>query len=153
MAKFSISITLFFVSFFIQAQKNPIKNLDWLVGTWKIASSQGIIQESWEMKNDSVLVGKSMFIKDGKEIPQETLTLVKEGNDVFYISTVIGQNNNLPVKFKVLFQRGTEFICENLTHDFPQRIAYRRIGQSLFASIEGKKNGKYGKQNFDFKGE
>jgi hypothetical protein len=54
------------------------------------------------------------------------------------------------VKFKVIFLKATEFICENPAHDFPQRIAYRRIKQQLFASTEGKKNGRYNKQNFDF---
>jgi hypothetical protein len=44
-----------------------------------------------------------------------------------------------------------EFICENPSHDFPQRIAYRRIENDLFASIEGRKNNKYSKQNYDFK--
>ncbi|NBP69944.1 MAG: hypothetical protein EBU52_14495 [Cytophagia bacterium] len=36
------------------------------------------------------------------------------------------------------------------THDFPQRIAYRRVKNQLYASIEGLKKGKYQKQNFDF---
>jgi hypothetical protein len=107
--------------------------------------------EQWQIANDSTLIGKSLFVKNGTDtIPQETIELAFRNGEWFYIPTVINQNNAQPVRFKVIFSKGTEFISENPAHDFPQRIAYRRIKNQLFASIEGKKNGKYGKQNFDF---
>jgi hypothetical protein len=107
--------------------------------------------ENWEVINDSTLAGKSFFIKDNKDtIPQETIELTFRNGTWNYIPTAIGQNNNQPVAFRVIFQKGSEFIAENPAHDFPQRIAYRRIKNQLFASIEGRMNGKYGKQNFDF---
>jgi len=126
----------------------------WLTGTWKITTSNGSIVEQWKITNDSTLTGNSVFIRNGTDtIPQETVELAYRNGDWYYIPTVQLQNNNEPVKFKVILLKGTEFISENTAHDFPQRIAYRRIKQQLFASIEGKKNGRYGKQNFDFTGE
>ena len=50
----------------------------------------------------------------------------------------------------MIFISGLEFIAENPAHDFPQRIQYRRIGEKLYASIEGKNGDKYGKINFDY---
>jgi hypothetical protein len=130
------------------------ESLKWVVGTWKINTGNGTVCETWELSDDSTLRGKSSFIKQNKDtIPQENLQIAFRNGDWYYISTVVGQNNNQPVSFKIIFQRGTEFISENPAHDFPQRIAYRRVKQQLFASIEGKNKGKYSKQNFDFNAE
>lgn len=131
------------------AQKNSTPT--WLAGTWKINTGNGSIVEQWKVLNDSTLQGKSMFVKTaGDSALQETLVLSYRKGEWNYTSTVVGQNNNLPVSFKIIFMGRTEFISENKTHDFPQRISYRRIKNNLFASIEGARNGKYTKQNFDF---
>jgi Domain of unknown function (DUF6265) len=123
----------------------------WMTGTWKINAGAGTIVEEWKIANDSTLSGKSYFVKNGTDtIPQETIELSFRNGDWYYIPTVKNQNNAQPVSFKIILLKGTEFISENPAHDFPQRIAYRRIKNQLFASIEGKRNGKYGKQNFDF---
>jgi hypothetical protein len=123
----------------------------WLSGTWKISTAGGLIVEQWKIINDSTLRGKSVFVKNGRDtVPQETVELAYRNGDWYYTPTVQAQNNNEPVKFKVIFLRPSEFICENPAHDFPQRITYRRVKHQLFASIEGKKNGRYNKQNFDF---
>jgi len=122
-----------------------------MAGTWKINTGSGSIVEQWHIANDSTLSGKSSFVKNGTDtIPQETIELAFRNGDWYYIPTVKNQNNSQPVSFKVILLKGSEFISENPAHDFPQRIAYRRIKNQLFASIEGRRNGKYSKQNFDF---
>lgn len=146
---FSILFFLMTCSNICFSQKS--EQLKWLAGTWTINTSNGVITEQWQVANDSTLKGKSFFIKNGTDtIPQETIELAFRNGDWHYSPIVVNQNNNQPVSFKVIFIKGTELISENPTHDFPQRIAYRRIKNQLFASIEGRKNGKYGKQNFDF---
>jgi fructose-specific component phosphotransferase system IIB-like protein len=126
----------------------------WLAGNWKIDRPNGTILESWTIVNDSTLAGKSVFIKNNTDtIPQETIELAYRKGQWYYIPVVKGQNNNQPVQFTVILVKGTEFISQNPAHDFPQRIAYRRIGKQVFASIEGSRNGKYAKINFDFTGE
>ena len=140
---------LFVQSSVLYSQKTD--SFKWVVGSWKINTGNGTVCETWELSDDSTLRGKSFFIKQPKDtVPQETLQIAFRNGDWYYISTVVGQNNNQQVSFKIIFQRGTEFISENSSHDFPQRIAYRRVKQQLFASIEGKNKGKYNKQNFDF---
>lgn len=141
-----------FVLFFITtltAQKNEA--FKWLVGTWKIDTKNGSIVEVWQLKNDSTLQAKSYFVKNNTDtLPEESVELICNNNNWFFIPTVNGQNNNKPVVFKLIFYKGTEFICENPEHDYPQRITYRRIKNQLFASTEGREKGKYKKQNFDF---
>jgi hypothetical protein len=143
----SCMISIFTIS--VSAQKS--EQMKWVAGIWKISSGNNSIVEQWTITNDSMLTGKSFFVKDGKDsIQQESLELSFRNGNWNYISTVAGQNNNQPVYFKIIFLKGAEFIAENPAHDFPQRIAYRRIKNQLFASIEGRNNGKYGKKNFDF---
>jgi hypothetical protein len=123
----------------------------WLIATWKINTGKGYVVESWVQSNDSTFIGKSVFVKAANDtIPQEHLELRLRNGGWSYVSTVQGQNKNQPVAFKVIFLGRSEFICENPAHDFPQRIAYRRFKDQLFASIEGNKKGKYAKSNFDF---
>jgi hypothetical protein len=132
-----------------EAQKSePLK---WLVGSWKINTGNGAIVERWNWINDSTFQGKSFFVKDpGDSSLQETLELSFRKGNWTYQSLAYGQNNNQVISFPVIYVGKGEFISENPTHDFPQRIAYRRSKNNLFASIEGKRKGRYAKQNFDF---
>jgi hypothetical protein len=147
---------MLFITFFIcgaQVAAQDINAIKWLAGTWKITTGKGYVIEKWRVLNDSTLSGKSFFVKanSSDSLLQESLELVLRKGQWTYISTVQGQNSNQPVPFKIVFLRATEFICENPTHDYPQRIAYRRVKDLLYASIEGKKNGRFNKSNFDFK--
>jgi Domain of unknown function (DUF6265) len=128
--------------------------LKWMLGTWKINTGQGFVVEQWSMLNDSTFSGRSFFVKANHDtIPQEVIQLALRKGQWYYIPTVEGQNNNQPVSFPLQFIGKSEFISINPNHDFPQRIAYRRIKNQLFASIEGLKKNKYIKQNFDFSAE
>jgi hypothetical protein len=149
--KKNMLLSLLFISLASQTYGQGADSFQWLTGTWQLEVKGGYILERWVFTNDSTLLGKSVFIKATSDtIPQESLKLVHQKGSWTYTSTVIGQNNNQPVSFNVIFEKPLEFIALNPAHDFPQRIAYRRIGSLLYASIEGRKNGKYGKQNFDF---
>lgn len=147
--KILLSCLLIICCHLAYAQRSAAFN--WLEGTWVFAAGKGMIVEKWQIADDSTLKGQSFFVKDGKDtIPQEKIELSYRNGSWAYIPTALGQNNDQPVVFSIIFFRGTEFIAENPAHDFPQRIAYRRIKEQLLASIEGKRNGKFGKQNFDF---
>ena len=131
------------------AQK--IEEMSWILGTWRIQGLQGIIVEKWAVKNDSTLTGRSYVIKNGKDNSfLETVDIAYRNGAWYYIPTVADQNDAQPVSFSIIFVKNEEFICENKEHDFPQRIAYRRVKNQLFASIEGVRDSVYSKQNFDF---
>ena len=148
MKKLFVAVILLAAGKYANAQADALK---WIVGSWKINNGATQVVEEWQQSNDSTFTGKSYFVKNNRDtIPQETIELAYRNGSWSYIPTVNNQNNGQPVLFKLIFLKGTEFICENPKHDFPQRIAYRRIGNQLFASIEGKRNGKHSKQNFDF---
>ncbi len=142
------AVTIFIADNAKAQSKNP---LEWMVGVWKIQSPSGIMLEEWKITDDSTLTGRSIFVRNNADtVVQENIKLSKRNGEWYYIPTVANQNDAQPVPFKIIFSKGMEFIAENPAHDFPQRIAYRRVQSQLFASIEGRKNGKFNKQNFDY---
>lgn len=147
--KFYVSLFSFlFSAILLKAQVR--NNFDWLIGNWKTTKNKITIIESWKKENDSLYVGFSGYIKNKDTIPEETIELKKIGSDWNFIPTTANQNNGKPVSFRVILIQDKEFICENLQHDFPQRISYRLFGKNLFASIEGNINGVFKKSNFDY---
>jgi hypothetical protein len=152
MRKTSLLLVIILVPIAVAAQE--ANQLKWLVGTWRISTGNGYVVEQWKQKNDSTFSGRSMFVKaSGDSTLQETIELsVRKGKWV-YTPTIANQNNGQPVAFPVIFVGRGEFICENKSHDFPQRISYRRVKNNLHASIEGARGAKYMKQNFDFTNE
>lgn len=133
-----------------QLGAQPVDTLTWLKGIWIYPMSRGSIMECWQSGADGSLEGRSFFIRDTDTLLQETIRLVYQDSAWHYVPTVANQNAGLPVYFKIIWHQRQEFIAENPQHDFPQRIVYRRIGSQIYASIEGRKSGRYRKQNFDF---
>ena len=70
------------------------------------------------------------------EVQVEALLLVRMGADIFYIARP--RQNAFPTGFRMVSQSDTEATFENATHDFPQRITYRRTSDDAFtATIAG----------------
>ncbi len=59
--------------------------------------------------------------------------------------------NREPVPFKLLRISETEVVFENPTHDFPQRIIYRKRDPGLWARIEAGEPGKVRGNNIPMK--
>jgi hypothetical protein len=124
-----------------------IKSMDWMLGKWTMGNGDTLSIETWEMKNDSVFYATSMDVKAGKDtLRYENITIEQRGSELFYIPVVKGQNNGKPVEFKHKVQesypvKGSEVVFENIKHDFPQRIMYQLLGDTLFASISGPMDG------------
>lgn len=130
-------------------------NLDsarWLIGTWENRTSKGVAFESWLQSSDSEFGGRSYMVNGNDTTVMEVMRLVKEGNSVYYIPVVADQNNGMPVRFVAMTLNDTLLHVENLEHDFPQYIEYRRIGpDSLRAEIWGSTSGKVVRQSFPMK--
>ncbi len=128
-----------------------IAHLQWLSGTWKSVSNDGIGYEIWKKENDSLMNGAGYFIKGNDTLFSEKFELRQKGTDLFYVATVKGQNNEQPVPFKFTeFNKG-EFNFVNIAHDFPNRIIYKNPQPDfLCVRIEGTKNGKPSKSDFNF---
>lgn len=128
---------------------NTFHKVQWLIGTWQMTTPQGNIYEMWQKTSNNELSGKSYMLKNKDTVVIETLKLVQEKDNLFYIPTVKRQNGGLPVRFSMETISDTGFVFKNLSHDFPQFITYKRIGKdSLIAEISGKQNGRERKERF-----
>ena len=108
--------------------------------------------ESWVKQNDSALIGKSYMLKGKDTVVFESVRLVQEQTNLFYIPTVKNQNNGLPVRFALKTISKEKMIFENPTHDFPQVISYAKTGaDSLVAEISGMVKGKEQKETYPMK--
>lgn len=110
----------------------------WLNGNWLMKDKDGTTTEEWTTVNDSMMEGKSDFIKGDSVIPFETIKIFKQDTSFIYEAKAAGQNNELPVQFRLSSFSDSGFVAENPSHDFPKRITYRLINKdSLHAFIDG----------------
>ena len=136
----------------IGQQQSKIKQAEWLVGTWENKTAKGSMYESWVKQNDSVLIGKGFMIKGKDTVVFESVRLVQERANLFYIPIVKNQNNGLPVRFALKTISNEKMVFENPTHDFPQVIWYAKTGaDSLVAEISGVEKGKEHKETYPMK--
>ena len=151
MNKIIVSSIIFILSTIVSFAQNS-QNFDWLIGNWRVERPKETNLEVWEKKSNNRYTAKSFSIKNKDTSLFETIELIKSNEVWSYIVTTNNQNDNKPVSFELVFIGNKEFICLNLHHDFPKRIAYRLVDKTLFASIEGNINNKLRKVNFDYTG-
>ena len=105
-----------------------------------MAEKDGVVTEEWKLVTDSLMEGRSDFIKGDTITPFETIKLYKKDTSFYYEAKAAGQNNELPVGFKITSFSDTSFVAENPEHDFPKRITYNLINKdSIHAFIDGGK--------------
>jgi hypothetical protein len=149
---FTIVLPIFIFCSWTLQQHTKIKKAAWLTGTWENKTQRGSVYETWTKLSEVEFSGKSYMLKDQDTIVFETVRLIQEQNNIFYIPQVKGQNEGLPVRFRSTIISDKELVFENQEHEFPQLISYTKINaDSLVARISGTKNGKERQQQFRMK--
>ena len=94
------------------------------------------------------MLGYSRTMRPGRPVFFEQLRIeIKEG-ELTYIP-LVGKQGPIPFALK---KSGTnEVVFENAAHDYPQRIAYERVGEELKAKTELLDSAKPRTQSFNFK--
>lgn len=120
-----------------QSRQN-VTIFSWLNGQWAMPEKEGTITEEWKSVNDSLMEGKSDFVKGDSVIPFETIRIFRKDTVFYYEAKAAGQNNEQPVAFKFTSFSDTGFVAENPQHDFPKRISYTLVNKdSIHAFIDG----------------
>ncbi|MEO0997705.1 MAG: DUF6265 family protein [Pseudomonadota bacterium] len=109
----------------------PVAPLAWLSGCWQ--SGDGATREVWTESYDGVMFGHSVTLADGIVRFWEDLRIESMGDTQVFTAMPGGA---APVEFLSAAVAGDSVVFENAGHDFPQRIAYRRDGDRLTATIE-----------------
>lgn len=132
--------------------KEDFQELDNLLGIWKTEKKNGVLYEAWVKVSDNELQGKSFKIAGADTIILERVRLAQDQNfQIIYAVRVDGENDGKETLFHLSKVTDSDYIFENLKHDFPKRIVYV-IPKSdvLHAYIEGEIEGKNQRSDFNF---
>lgn len=125
-----------------------LKSASFLIGNWEHRSLEGTLTETWTKVNDSTYHGEAYFIKEDDTLHHEQISLSQQGTVLTYSPVVKGQNNGKPVRFNLTDSQGKGLIFENPSHNYPQKISYTMLKDSLVAEISGQQQGKQSKERF-----
>jgi hypothetical protein len=125
-----------------QTTKSSLADLGWIGGCWEMSIPERNLQinEQWMKPAGGMMIGAGRTVKAGKTVDHEFLRIVEDVDGIFYVAKPTG--NKEETRFKLIRASASEIVFENPTHDFPQRVMYKREGDKLNARIEGIKDGK-----------
>ena len=131
---------------------SKIVGADWLLGKWENKSDNGNLLETWKKANDSIFIGESYFIKGEDTLHSEQIKLEQKGEDLYYISTIKGQDNDKPVTFKHNTEIVKQLVFENPSNDYPKKIIYSQISKDhMIIHISGMQQGKPSSTKYSLK--
>ena len=116
-----------------------LEQLRWLRGCWELRTPTRVTQESWIAPAGGLMLGTSRTIVRDVAREFEFLRIESRAGALTYVAQPGG---GAPTAFPATVANDSAVTFENLQHDFPQRILYRRVGNdSLVARIEGPQDG------------
>ena len=121
-----------------QAEAPDLSPLGFLTGHWRTEATgrrngPSYTEEIWTDLAGRVLLGVGRTLHGVDSVSFEYMRIARgpDGGIAFY-----GQPGGTPaVAFRLVRASATEAVFENPAHDFPQRISYRREGDSLTATV------------------
>jgi hypothetical protein len=134
------------------SNKTKIVVADWLPGKWENKTPDGNLLEIWKKTNDSVYDGVSYFIKGKDTLHFEEIQLKQKGENLLYVSTIRGQNDDEPVTFVPKLETEKQLVFENPKNSYPKKISYlNNPNGNLTISISGIQQGKPSSTSYSLK--
>jgi hypothetical protein len=115
----------------------PAPDLSWMAGDWKLCAGGRVVEEHWLGPAGGLMVGVNLT-RTAKGASFEHLRVAATPQGWAYVANPDGRP---ATAFAVKSAYAGEVVFENLKHDFPKRITYRREGEALVAQI-GDETGK-----------
>jgi len=126
-------------------KRQAASNAAFLEGLWQREGKEEF--EKWEKSEGVLFKGRGYRVKNGQEETTERLEIKNIGGKLVYLATVSDQNKGETVKFHATTANGTKLVFENRQHDFPKRIAYKKLSDTeIFVEVTGSAG-----QGFSFK--
>jgi Domain of unknown function (DUF6265) len=125
-----------------------IAAVGWLQGCWQIADGDRVVDEQWMAPRAGIMLNMGRTVLGNRLVEYEWVRLVEKEGALEYEAHPSGQ---APAVFTARTATATEVVFENPAHDFPQRVGYKRDGDSLLAWIEGTNNGKSRRVEFPYR--
>ncbi|MDY0077227.1 MAG: DUF6265 family protein [Bacteroidales bacterium] len=106
---------------------NPTETIYKLAGDWKTTKGPAMY-ESWKIAVDSSLLGSAFSINGSDTLMIEKMQLIRLGDSLVYKVNVGSQKT---VSFGLAKATKNSWIFENKAHDYPNRIIYKMLNDSI----------------------
>jgi hypothetical protein len=117
------------------ASAAEFQDVSFMSGCWKTAAGVSPeYRECYTAPKAGMMQGSSQMIKDGKTTSFEFSLVLEQDGKIIYRPFLNGKQ--AAVDFTLTTLSANEAIFENLGHDFPQRVVYRKADGKLTARIE-----------------
>src|SRR5262249_23117558 len=106
------------------AEPDPVSHLGWMAGCWGSRTATKVIEEYWMAPAGGLMMGMSRTVVRDSAREFEQLRIESRKGAPTYVAHPSGQAE---AAFTAIAVSDTAVLFANPTHDFPQRIGYRRI--------------------------
>ena len=138
--------------FALAADAPPARVADFgfMAGCWQGGDAQTTMEEVWMRPAGGSMMGTSRVLAGGRTVFSEFVEVAeKPAGLVMTVALGIGKPG---VPFTRIAAGADEVVFENPTHDFPQRIRYRKQSDTaVLARIEGVEKGQGKGEDYAFK--
>ena len=136
MHKYIALVSLFILTFTVNAKTPTLADLSWLSGDWQTApGAKRHIDEHWTVAAGGTMMGMSRTVLNEKTIQFEYLRIEQRADGIYYVAHPQGQCPG--TDFKLTLASADKAVFENLQHDFPKRIIYHKGADgSLTAAVD-----------------
>lgn len=132
------------------AQTFKAADLAWMSGDWETAPGRSQTDEHWTRPAGGSLFGVSRTVAGDRTVFFEYLRIETRPDGIYYIAHPKARTPG--TDFKLVKLAGQQATFENLAHDFPKRILYRKNADgSLTARVEGDGSEKEKPQEFQYR--
>lgn len=136
-----ISILIIYILVLPTAQAaEPIASAAWLTGCWAVDGKEAGTGEQWMAPAGGTMLGAGRTVKDGRTAGFEFMRIRSaEKNPLEFVAQPSGQSETI---FTLVANSEDSLVFENLDHDFPQRVIYRRVStHQIIGRAEGNISG------------
>lgn len=113
-----------------------VDRLSWLTGCWAATGAEPGNVETWTRPAGGSLIGMNRSVRGGETVFFEFMLIKSTQDDsLVFIAMPLGESMT---EFQMASISDDEVVFENYSHDFPNRIIYRRVSDSeILGRIEG----------------
>lgn len=120
-----------------EAVPTSLSALSFLAGCWAGTMGTLDLREQWTENEGGVMLWTTRFLRDGRVVDWEFGRLLETDDGLLLWPYPKGEAS--PRGFPLVRVEDSDYVFENLEHDFPVRIVYRRVGADrLEPRIEGR---------------
>jgi len=130
------------------SQPLGIDDVAWLTGCWEHSSGSRTVEEHWLAPRAHSMVNVGRTVQADKLVEYEMVLIREQEGQLAYEAHPSGQPSAVFMSRTV---GNREVVFDNLQHDFPQRVGYKRDGDALLAWIEGPRNGQTRRIEFPYR--